>query len=498
LTGEETMLPIALDRDAETPIYTQIKHAIIRQIADGLLAPGDRLPATRDLAAELGVARISVVAAYDELKAEGVIHAHVGRGTFVSERVDTPADPRGVLAGTARPQGGGLRDLLRLAGRPGVIDFSGGAPPDSFLPVDLIRAALDEVLARDGASAIAYEEPAGYAPLREAVAGMVRARGIDAAADEVLITGGCQQALDLAVQALLNPGDVLLTTNPTYAGMLDLARARGVTPVGVPVDAEGMQTAALEALIVEHRPRLLYVAPTYHNPTGAVMPLHRRRQLLEIAARYRLPVLEDGVYEDLSYTDDPPPPLKALDTEGLVLYASSFSKVMLPGMRIGYLLAGGRLHRRLTRVKAAADICTPSLNQRALHLTIKRGAVAEHVARVRKVCRVRRAAMLDALTAHLPAAAWDVPSGGLYLWVALPPDGPAAAELYVRAVEAGAAFAPGPLFYVDGQGGHHMRLNAAAHPPEVIDVGIRRIAGAWHDLAAHYEPPGDMARVPLL
>jgi GntR family transcriptional regulator/MocR family aminotransferase len=230
LTSEEAMLPIALDRDAEAPIYTQIKHAIVRQITDGLLAPGDRLPATRDLAAELGVARISVVAAYDELKAEGAIHSHVGRGTFVSERVDTPADSRGVLAGTARLQGGGLRDLLRLAGRPGVIDFSGGAPPDSFLPVELIRAALDEVLARDGAAAIAYEEPAGYAPLREAVAGVVRARGIDAAADEVLITGGCQQALDLAVQALLNPGDVLLTTNPTYAGILDLARARGVTP----------------------------------------------------------------------------------------------------------------------------------------------------------------------------------------------------------------------------------------------------------------------------
>ena len=492
------MLPIALDRQSEQPLYEQLKQQVIRQIDEGTLAAGDRLPPTRTLAERLGIARISVVNAYEELKAEGYIRAHVGRGTFVAERQASAEPPTSSLTGTARAQGAALRDLLRLAARPGVIDFSPGPPAESFLPVALIRESIDTVLARDGAEAIAYEEPEGYAPLRDAVARMLRNLRLNVSGEEVLITGGCQQALDLAVQALLNPGDVLLTTNPTYPGMLDIAQARGVTPVGVPIDDQGMQTDALEALIVEHRPRLLYVAPTYHNPTGTVMPLPRRRRLLEIAAAYRLPVLEDGVYEDLSYAGTPPPPLKALDEGGLVLYASSFSKVLLPGMRIGYLLAGGRLHRRLTRVKAAADICTPSLNQRAIHLALESGRLAEHIAHVQKVCRVRRAAMLEALAAHLPTARGRARDGGLSLWRERPADGPSATEFYLHAVKAGAAFAPGPLFYTDGGGAHHLRLNMVVHPPEVIAEGIARLGAVWGELAAAYEPPGRSRMAPFL
>ncbi len=493
------MLSIMLDRESEEPIYQQLKAQLVRQIESGLLAPGDRLPPTRELAEDLGVARISVVTAYEELKAEGYLSARVGRGTFVAERTGELAEIGSpVLAGTPRRQGAALRDLLRLSGRPGVINFSLGTPAESFLPVELIRESLDRVLLRDGAAAVAYEEPEGYWPLREAVAAMLAGRGIRVGADEVLITGGCQQALDLAVQALLNPGDVLLTTNPTYAGMLDIAQARAVTPVGVPLDAEGMQTASLEELIIEHRPRLLYLAPTYHNPTSTVMSLHRRRHLLELATQYRLPVLEDGVYEDLSYAGNPPPPLKALDEADLVLYASSFSKILLPGMRIGYLVVGGRLYQRLARVKAAADICTPSLNQRAIHLALESGQIAEHLAHICALCRVRRRAMADALAAHFPEAHWSEPAGGLYLWLELPPDGPTATELYLHAVQMGVAFAMGPLFYTDGRGSHNLRLNMVAHEPEVIEEGIRRLGTAWAELAADYEPAGKPRSVTFL
>ncbi len=493
------MLPITIDSDSQVPIYQQVKRHLVQQIEDGMLPPGDRLPATRDFAEQLGVARISVVAAYEELKAEGYISAHVGRGTFVAERPGDLLDAApGALIGTAWPQGTALRDLLALSARPGVINFSQGTPAESFLPVELIRSALDAVLARDGASAIGYEAAEGYPPLREAVARLVAGQGIDVTPDEVLVTGGCQQALDLAVQALLNPGDVLLTSNPTYAGMLDIAHARGVTPVGVPVDEDGMQTDLLESLIIEHRPRLLYIAPTYHNPTGAVMPLHRRRYLLDVAARSRLPVLEDGVYEELSYEGAPPPPLKALDEHGLVLYASSFSKVLMPGMRIGYLLVGGRLYQRLARVKGAADICTPGLNQRAIHLALEDGRIAEHLRRVQVTCRARRDAMLAAVSAHLPAARFAEPAGGLYLWLELPHDGPTATELYLQAVQMGAAFAPGPLFFTDGQGAYHLRLNMVAHPPEIIAEGLQRLGAAWQTLAADYQPLDTAPTTPFL
>lgn len=495
------MLPIALDHHSEEPLYRQITRHLASQIEAGVLEPGTRLPPTRDLARQLGVARISVVAAYEELKAAGYISAHVGRGTFVVGRgapMEPPESGIAALTGTGRSQAAPLRDLLALAERPGVINFAQGTPAESFLPVDLIRQAINTVLERDGAAAIAYEVTEGYPPLREAVAAMVARMGIRINAEEVLITGGCQQALDLAVQALLHPGDVLLTSNPTYAGMLEIALARGVTAVGVPVDADGMQTDLLESLIVEHRPRLLYIAPTYHNPTGTVMPLNRRRHLLDLAARYHLPVLEDGVYEDLTYAGAPPPPLKALDEQGIVLYASSFSKVFMPGMRVGYLLASGRLYRRLVRVKGAADICTPALNQRAIHLVLTSGQIAEHLIHVQALCRTRRAAMLEAVATYLPQAQWVEPAGGLYLWLELPHDGPTATELYLHAVQEGVAFAPGPLFYTDGQGAYHLRLNMIAYPAETIREGVRRLGKAWRELATGYHPPEREHSVPFV
>lgn len=491
------MLAFALNREGHEPLYNQLKQHLVRQIENGILAPGDRLPATRELADQLGVARISVVAAYDELKVEGYITSQVGRGTFVAER--SPGDLATVpLTGAMPPRNATLRELLSLAERPNVINFSHGIPADSFLSVSLIRGALDAVLVRDGASAIAYEAPEGYLPLRELVARRVTDLGIDVAAEEVLITGGCQQALDLAVQALLKPSDVLLTSNPTYSGMLDIARARGVTVLGVPVDAEGMQTAVLEEMILQHRPRLLYLAPTYHNPTGSVMPLHRRRHLLELAGRYRLPLLEDGVYGELTYAGTPPAPLKALDENGLVLYASSFSKVLLPGLRIGYLLAGGGLYQRLARVKRAADICTPALNQRAIHLILESGQLDAHVSQVRIACLQRRAAMLDALAQHFPEAHWAPPAGGMYLWLELPADGPMSTELYLHAVRSGVAFAMGSLFYTDDQGGRYLRLNMSAYPPETIREGIKRLSHAWRDLATGYVSTDLSTPVPFL
>ena len=243
---------------------------------------GDRLPPTRDLARQLGVGRISVVNAYAQLHEEGLIAAHPGRGTYVT--------------GTRRPSGGSgpswpppgvmnisMREMTRLARQPGVIAFSGGTPPEEFLPVEALRHALNTVLDRDGATAVAYEESEGYPPLRASVSEYVTSLGIRCHPDDVLITGGAQQALDLVVQTVLSEGDTILTGNPTYLGLLDIATVRRVIPVGVPVDAEGLRLDVLENAIQDHQPGLIYVAPTYHNPTGTVMPLHRRRQLLALA-----------------------------------------------------------------------------------------------------------------------------------------------------------------------------------------------------------------------
>ncbi|MCC7447796.1 MAG: PLP-dependent aminotransferase family protein [Anaerolineae bacterium] len=480
---EHLPVAFALNKTAEEPIYRQIIRSIREQIEQGTLRPGDRLPASRDLADALGIGRISVVNAYAELRAAGWLSAHPGRGTFVSGATPASVDPRALPSVAANPI---AQSMHKLAQQPGIIAFSGGAPAEEFLPVQAIRQSINAVLDRDGAAAVAYEESDGYPPLRQAISHYVASLGIDCKPEQVLVTGGCQQALDLAVQAMLNEGNVLLTTNPTYLGMLDIARIRRINAVGIPMDGEGIQLDRLEAALETYKPRLIYLAPTYHNPTGTVMPIHRRRQLLQIAAAANVPIVEDGVYQELSYTRQTPSPLKALDNDGIVLHASGFSKIVLPGTRIGYLIAEGPAWERLVTVKQAADICTPGLNQRAMHHYLQTGGLIGHLDRVRHACRLRRDTALDAARRHLPREArWSEPSGGVYLWVELPHDGPTAAELYVSAIQHGVAFAIGAMFFTDGSGAYFIRINFTAQPPDQIEEGMRRLGDAWRELASH-------------
>ncbi len=473
-------MDVSLTKDSVEPIYQQLARYFRLQIESGRLGPGDRLPPTRDLARQLAVGRVSVVNAYAQLQAEGLIAAHTGRGTFVSR---TRTRPPGAQSSTLTPSAApdlSVREMTRLARQPGVIAFSGGTPPEEFLPVEALRNALNAVLDRDGGAAVAYEDPEGYPPLRASVVDYVSSLGIRCQPDDVLITGGAQQALDLVIQTVLSEGEAIATGNPTYLGMLDIARVRRVIPVGVPLDGDGIRIDALEGVLRDHHPGLIYCAPTFHNPTGSVMPLHRRRQLLALAKDYGVPVLEDAVYHELGYGITPPPLLKTLDEDGIVLHTSGFSKILLPGTRIGYLIASGPLRDRLAHVKQAADVCTPGLNQRAMHVYLASGALVGHLNRVRAELRVRCQTACAAARRYLPPGSqWQEPGGGLYLWVRLPDEGPTAAELYITAIRHGVAYALGTLFHTDGDGSRYIRLNFGTHPPARIEEGLRRLGEAW-------------------
>ncbi len=472
-----------LDKSAAEPLYRQLIRAVREGIAEGTLRVGDKLPPSRELATQLGISRMSVVNAYAELLNEGVLAASPGRGTFIAGSLSAPRDASTLPSVAANPAAGSLPPEALIA-------FSGGAPAEEFLPVAAIRRSIEAVLERDGAAAVAYEETEGYPPLRAAVAEHLASLGIRTTPENVLITGGCQQALDLAAQALLNEGDTLLTTNPTYLGILDIARIRRVRAVGVPTDEHGLRTELLESAIEAHHPRLIYIAPTHHNPTGSVMPIHRRRVLLRIAAAADIPVLEDGVYHELSYGGEPPPPLKALDEYGIVVHANGFSKIVLPGTRIGYLIAEGALWERALRVKQAADICTPGLNQRAMHHFLISGALSGHLDRVRRACQQRRDVALKAARRYLPSGArWSEPPGGVYLWVALPHEGITAAQLYPIALRHGVSFAIGAEFYTaagDPSAAYFMRLNFAQQPSERIEEGMKRLGAAWAEAQGRY------------
>ncbi len=493
-------LDITLDRDSEEPIYRQLIDYIRMQIDSGNLTAGARLPASRDLARQLGISRISVVNAYAELRSDGYLSAHAGRGTFVARHSSPPQQrlPARETMTEARPaaQDRSVREMMRLARKPSVINFSHGTPPPEFFPVAHLRDAINTVLDRDAATALTYEVPDGYGPLRRAIRDYVGSWGIECAPEHVLVTGGTQQAIDLVVQSVLSENDVLVTSKPTYLGIIDMARTRRVRIHGVAMDDEGMRIDCLENYIVENRPRLIYTMPSYHNPTGTVMSLHRRRQLVNLAADYNIPILEDGVYHEFGFDGEELPPLKALDENDMVIYASGFTKILLPGLRIGYLVITGGQYERIARVKAAADIATPGLNQRALHLLLERGVLAQQLHNNTRELQRRRDAALAAASAYFPhGTRYKRPTGGLYLWVELPHTGPTAAELYITAVQRDVAYAIGNLFYPDGSGSYHLRLNFALQPPERIDEGFRRLGEAWRELAYDY---AELDKSPLL
>jgi GntR family transcriptional regulator/MocR family aminotransferase len=286
---------------------------------------------------------------------------------------------------------------------------------------------------------------------------------------------------------LLRPGDVVLVESPTYSGALDLFRSLEARILGVPMDEQGMQVEKAEEVLRTARPRLIYTIPTFHNPTGTCLSGPRRRQLIALADRYNVPILEDDYVGDLRYDGHAQPALKALDPGGRVIYVSTFSKMLMPGLRVGFLLAAGPVYEQLLLCKRVTDLATSSLMQRALEAYITVGRYQAHLRRACQVYRRRRDAMLAALSRYLPAEARCLPpQGGLFVWLQLPP-GLSASELYPLALEEGVAFAPGALFFPGERAQPYLRLTFAMHPPEIIEEGMRRLGRAVERLLAHRE-----------
>jgi GntR family transcriptional regulator/MocR family aminotransferase len=293
-----------------------------------------------------------------------------------------------------------------------------------------------------------------------------------------LVTSGSQQALALVAHLLLRPGDVVLVESPTYVGAIDLFHSLDVRLLGVPVDEQGMRVGQVEDLLRTASPRLIYTIPTFQNPTGTCMSGRRRRQLIDLADRYNVPILEDDFAGDLRYGGRAQPTLKALDPGGRVIHASTFSKILIPGIRVGFLVAEGPVYEQLLACKRAIDLATSNLMQRALEAYITVGRYQAHVRRACRLYRRRRDAMLTALERHMPAGArWRSPQGGLFVWLQLPA-GLSADELHPLAGEEGVTFAPGSFFFPGERPQSYLRLNFVMNSTEVMEEGIRRLGQA--------------------
>jgi GntR family transcriptional regulator/MocR family aminotransferase len=480
---------IPLDRQSATPLYQQIRNYVRQGILSGSLASDTRLPASRQLAQDLGVNRITVENAYAELEAEGLVLSRLGSGTYV-----LPLDPLLPLPknDTDAPwplwqqglitRGNTIQRKLpkrKAAPHPQPISFASGIGDANMFPADEFRKVLQAVMRRDGFGALDYGERNGYGPLRESITHILASQGLQTRPENILITAGSQQALSLVSQVLLVPGDVILVESPTYSGALDLFRALGFKVVGVPVDDQGMQVDGLEKLLQQHHPRLIYTIPNFHNPTGTCLNSARRRQLLVLADRYNVPILEDDFVGDLRYEGRTQPALKALDPGGRVIYVSTFSKMLMPGLRVGFLAAEGPVYDSLIDFKRVNELATSNLIQHALEAYVTVGRYQAHLHRSCQIFRKRRDVMVAAIQRYLPAGVqFDIPQGGLFIWLSLP-EGLTSEDLLPLAWEDGVDFAPGgPFFPEETERSPWLRLNFVAQAPAEIEEGMKRLGKA--------------------
>jgi len=499
-----TVPGLKLDPRSSVAVYRQIADGIRTAIRDGRVLPGQQLPPTRELAEQLGVNRNTVVAAYDLLIDDGTVSGHTGRGTFVAASAASPGPADGAWFGSfsralQSAAAANLQAHYRAAMSSEGISFAGSYPAADLLPVDEFRRAMTTALRERGAEILSYGPTAGYAPLRAEIAAGMRARGSRVSADDLVITNGSQQAIEIVLRAFVDPGDAVVVEDPTYTGALGVLGALGARLVGVPTDADGVRVDLLARALERHRPRVMYLQPTFHNPTARVLSEPRRREVVELAARHACVVVEDDWAGDLRFEGDDLPTLHALDGGRHVVYLSTFSKKLIPGIRVGWVAARAAVRDRLLTIKQVEDHGTSLVLQAALHAFLENGSLEPHLAKVRSAYLARRDAMLAALDRRFPATArWSRPQGGLFVWVELPP-GIDSGELAVDAQRHGVSIGPGALFQVDGRGSGAMRLSFASTAPERIEQGIA-VLGRWvcDRSVAHAAAREDHDAVPVL
>jgi 2-aminoadipate transaminase len=399
-----------------------------------------------------------------------------------------------------------IREFLKLLDDPEVISFAGGLPAPEVFPTEEVKAATQRVLARHGAAALQYGATEGYRPLRELLVRHMARYGIEVGPDNVLVTTGAQQALDLVGKAFINPGDRVATEEPTYLGAIQAFSTYEAHYVTVPVDDDGMCVDRLEDAL-RAAPKFLYVLPNFQNPAGVTLSLARRRRLVELAARYGTPIIEDDPYGQLRYSGEHLPPLVKLDADlhgcahgersfrGSVLYLGTLSKTLAPGLRIGWVVAPAEVIAKLAVLKQGADLHTSTFAQMVAYETAQGGLLDRHVKLIRRVYTERRDAMLQALERHAPAGVrWTRPQGGLFLWLTLPPN-VASGDVLKDALKAKVAFIPGTAFHPLGGGTNTMRLNFSYARPEIIEEGIARLSAVLRRHVPDAAPAPDQAPV---
>lgn len=374
-----------------------------------------------------------------------------------------------------------IRELLRLTQQPEIISFAGGLPNPKAFPTEEIKEICVDVLNNNYVLALQYGSTEGSDCLREALANRLNGRGFDITKDNIIITNGSQQVLDLLSKVLLNPGDDIIVGAPTYIGALGSFRAFQAKMTSIQLDNYGMKIDLLEEELenmrkIGKRPKFIYLVPTFHNPAGVTLSENRRKKLIDLSIEYETLLIEDDPYGELRFSGENIPALKSFDKEGTVIYTSTFSKILCPGLRLAFLVASDDLHRRLSLAKQSTDLCSNTFVQYIGAEYINRGYINTHIEKIKKMYSKKKNLMLDAMEKHFPEGAkWTKPEGGMFSWATLPKEVDTKL-MFDKAIEQKVAYIHGAAFHADGGGRNTMRLNFSFSDDEIIEEGIKRLA----------------------
>ena len=486
------MLPrIELDSQLDAPLYRQLHDQIRSAIRTGRIVRGERLPPTRELAGSLGLNRTTIAAAYSLLESEGLIEGHVGRGSFVSGVVESAAPFDWTTnSGTEH------EDALQTPRPEARISFAASRPSELLFPLDEFRATCREVIDSAEAGQILQLGPAsGYGPLRHHLLSEARSRGNAGPEDDILITSGCQQALDLIGRVLGSRGETVLLEDPVYPGLRQVFQRNGARVIGVPVGDDGIDVDALGRAFDAERPRLAILTSNFQNPTGATIPLAARQVIIDRARRAGIIVVENDLYGELRYSGATIPAMKRLDESGQTILLSSFSKVAFPGLRVGWAIGPRQFIARLAEAKQAADLHSDQLSQAVLLRFAQSGRLAAHRERMIAAGAERLKASLAACARELPRLShYTRPEGGMNLWVRLP-DSLDASDLSARAEREGVSFLPGRYFAVSRPQTSSLRLSFAGLAPDEIRLGMSVLGKIFRSELdrAHLRPQSEPA-----
>ncbi|MFT8709553.1 MAG: PLP-dependent aminotransferase family protein [Sporolactobacillus sp.] len=471
---------LEINRNDPTPVYLQMARRIKGQILSGTLPPGFVLPSERKLAEAHALSRTTIVNAYEELKALGLVVSKVGMGTVVTEQ-RFPEPDQGQA--TVFPMSwyvlfdkrvadidDTVGEIMAIGNQDQMISLAAGVGDPHYYPIETLRD-MRRSLPFDSTH-LNFSPVEGYYPLRESVCALMAERNLAATAKETMIVAGSMQGIDYAARTFLSPGDAVIVEEPTFLQAIQCFRASGAKIIGIPMDREGLRLDVLEAQLARYKPKFIYTIPNFHNPTGITMSVRRRIELLKLAYRYQIPILEDDPYGDILFEGEKLPPIKALDSYGYVIYLSTFSKALFPGLRLGWLVAPEPVLRKFMLLKQITDLHVNTDSQMLMDAYLRQGHYEAHLRQILPIYQQKRDAASALLEAEQSLIQFERPCGGFYLWCHLPYQ-VTQKRLLASCADQGMLYTPGNVFFAQPSDGEHwLRLNYTYETPERLQTGL--------------------------